>query len=130
MVEIIREEPDIIITATSSPRSIISRSCLRSAKLLIAVGSSRADCTEIDRDIVAMADRYVDAKISIEGKGEYAIPLRSGQIDPTSIVELHDILMNGASYVFGKAPTAIFVSKGLVIEDYALAMAVLKNMGA
>lgn len=112
------EIPDVIITATSSVSPIITGAIHRSTRLIIAVGSSRGDQTEIDPNIVAGCSHYVDSRMSIDGKGEYKIPIEKGLIKRQSVNELIDVIAGGHDYIYGKEQTALFVSKGLIIEDY------------
>jgi ornithine cyclodeaminase/alanine dehydrogenase-like protein (mu-crystallin family) len=124
-------DPDIIVTATSSPTPVVSTENVQSTKLIIAVGSSSGSRSEISEDVVISRDLYVDASVSIDGKGEYRIPLDSNLISGGAIKELHQLLRAEKNHVF-RTP-ALFVSKGLVIEDYAVARRVyeyFKEMNA
>lgn len=116
-----REGSDIIITTTGSEVPFITRRHARAGQLIIAVGSSSGERSEIDVAVVRESHRHIDSKISIPGKGEYAIPIREGLIERDSIVELFDVLMAGPKYCFESTKTALFVSKGLSIEDYIVA---------
>lgn len=112
------EAPDIVITATSSAVPIITGGNCSSTCLIIAVGSSRGDQIEIDPNIVARCSHYVDSRMSIDGKGEYKIPIEMGLIKRQDINELIDVILGGCAYLFGNQRTALFISKGLIIEDY------------
>lgn len=119
------DDPDIIITTTSSQKPLIGQAQAEAVRLIIAVGSSSGKNSEIASEVVAKSNRYVDSRISIEGKGELKIPLDEGLIDRESIRELVDVLVDGASHVYGEMTTTLFVSKGLIIEDYAFVRKIL-----
>lgn len=119
------ETPDVIITATSSPSLLVTQDNAMGVPLIIAAGSSSGRHSEIDPRIVASRSRFIDSRVSIDGKGEYKIPIERCLIERDSITELYDVLVAGASYVFDSRNTALFVSKGLVIEDYMFVAKIL-----
>lgn len=119
------EKPDVIITATSAPDPIVVRDIVRGVPLIIAVVSSSGQYSEIDPYLVVDCNRFIDSKISIEGKGEYKIPIEMGLIEHKSIRELIEVLIGGASYLFDYQNTTLFVSKGLIIEDYMFVARIL-----
>lgn len=119
------EIPDMVITATSSAVPIITGAIHHSTRLIIAVGSSRGDQTEIDPNVVAGCSHYVDSRMSMDGKGEYKLSIEKGLIKRQNINELIDVILGGCAYLFGNQRTALFVSKGLIIEDYMFIARVL-----
>lgn len=119
--------PDIIITTTSSTTPVITETNVRSAQLLIAVGSSSGDVSEIAPAIVPRYRCVVDAQISIAGKGELAIPLRLRLMEAAAITELRDFLNDADKTTITTQPH-LFVSKGLVIEDYVVALWFLQHI--
>lgn len=120
----IKQDPDIIITATKSETPLITNKNLRSAKLLIAVGSSSGEQSEIDLGIVSTSTLLVDAFISISGKGELNLALQDKLISLDDITELHTLLVSNKTLSNDKP--VLFVSKGLAIEDYIVAMKVIE----
>jgi ornithine cyclodeaminase/alanine dehydrogenase-like protein (mu-crystallin family) len=121
----ILDEPDIIITTTKSKKPIIIKEKLRNVRLLVAVGSSDGQSTEIDLDIVSKCKIVVDSKISISGKGELNLAIKKNLITSEQITELHTLLTTGID-ILKNGPPILFVSKGLAIEDYIFAKNIIK----
>jgi ornithine cyclodeaminase/alanine dehydrogenase-like protein (mu-crystallin family) len=118
-------KPDVVITATSSDIPLISRDRVHASSLIISVGSASGKYTEVDTNLVVASNRFIDSLISIDGKGEYKIPIDMGLIERDSIRELIEVLRGGSSFDFGDDRITLFVSKGLIIEDYMFVMKIL-----
>ncbi len=118
--------PDIIITTTKSKEPFITKRLVQDAKLIIAVGSSDGQSTEISLDVVPMLKIVVDSKVSISGKGELNLALKKNLISNEQITEFHTILKNGKQ-ILEKCAPILFVSKGLAIEDYIFAKAIMET---
>ncbi len=121
-------DADVIVTATSSPTPIINESLAQSAKLIIAVGSSRGEQTEVVDKIIKGSHLLIDSRISITGKGEANIACENGWISRDSIDELAEIIRSGGQTLFKPAEQVLFISKGLVVEDYACVRALMQAL--
>lgn len=125
----VEEGLDLVATMTSGGTPIISESNQGTARVLIAVGSSTGEQTEIDLAVVSKAIKIVDARVSIPGKGELAIPLQQGVIQDGDIGEFRDFLRRPRTVGNPSQPVLLFVSKGLAIEDYVLTKKILEGVG-
>jgi ornithine cyclodeaminase/alanine dehydrogenase-like protein (mu-crystallin family) len=119
------EDPDIIITATKTKKPLINNLTIRSSKLLLCVGSSSGEKSEIELDIVASSKIIVDSFVSISGKGELNMALERSLISKKNITELNTVLTSNENIISKTLTPVLFVSKGLAIEDYVFAIEII-----
>jgi len=118
--------PHIIITTTKSPNPIITDIDYKVTKLMIAVGSSTGEHSEIAMDVISKSHIVVDAKISVDGKGELKMALDDRYILEGDIIEFRDVLLRSSMLDMQKP--VLFVSKGIAIEDYVFAKELMRLM--
>lgn len=123
-----RNQSDIIITTTSSPKPLLFLNDCQSTPLIIAVGSSSGVQSEIDQSIIRASNLYIDSYISLDGKGESHLALKNELIQRDSIGELAQLL-EGDLKDFGPQDKTLFISKGLIIEDYLFVKKIMELKG-
>ncbi|WP_027365357.1 ornithine cyclodeaminase family protein [Desulfotruncus alcoholivorax] len=87
-------DADIIVTATTSQKPVISGSCLKKGVHINGVGSFTPQMQEIDEDTVLLARKVVaDSKEAVLAEaGDLIIPINKGLLKPDTIVEIGDIV--------------------------------------
>lgn len=123
---------DVVCTVTASPDPILDLAWLAPGTHVNAVGASRPDARELDSDLVAAAEFFVDSRAQAEVEcGEYLIPLREGRIGPDHIrAELGTVLRGRHPGRSSPAALTVFKSLGIAAEDIAAARAAVERARA
>jgi len=123
-----REVPaDVVIGITNSVEPILNQRNLHGAQLVIAIGSSSGKVSEIETSLIKDYQILVDSLVSIAGKGELALPLEKGLISREQISEFKQLLLGSKTVDRDQSPV-LFVSKGLIIEDYVVVKSIVENI--
>ncbi|SMC71565.1 ornithine cyclodeaminase family protein [Rhizobium sp. RU36D] len=110
---------DVICTVTGSREPLLKGGWITPGCHINAVGASRPDARELDSDLVARSEFFVDSRSQAETEcGEYLIPLGEGRIGTDHIrAELGAILAGQAPGRSSPAAVTVFKSLGIAVED-------------
>jgi len=119
----IAKKSDIIVTATSSEKPVISGKDLRPGLHLNAVGSNSAKRAEVDEECFSRASLIVvdhKAQCILEA-GDLIRAVESKKVDWSDVLELSHVVVHAREYTRRDEDITIFKSVGIAIEDVAVA---------
>jgi len=102
---------------------------IRPGTHVTAMGSDTPEKTELDPDLLALADLVVaDSRAQCLVRGEIHHAIAAGRIDPARVVELGEVIMGCA--VGRRSDEAITITDltGVAVQDIAIAKAVLARI--
>ncbi|MBP3039066.1 ornithine cyclodeaminase family protein [Bacillaceae bacterium Marseille-Q3522] len=113
----------IICTVTASEEPVLKNNWVMDGAHINAVGACRPNSRELDSELVARSEFYVDRSESAQKEsGDYLIPLQEGKIKKTHIIgEIGEILIGKIKGRESNKSITVFDSLGLAIEDLAAA---------
>lgn len=113
----------IVITATTSSEPVFEGSCLAEGATVAAVGANWLKRTEIDADVVRLADNIVCDNVEAcrNEAGDFRDALERGLFDWSRAVDLSDVISGRAVGRRTRESVVLFKSVGLGIEDVAVA---------
>lgn len=124
------EAAGTVLLATKNSEPVISGEDLRPSAVVLSIGSTRPNLRELDRDTLARtATLLVDESRSVQlESGDIIDAIGHGALRPEQIVSLGAALHDGGSLPPRDARDVLtFKSVGTVVQDLALADAVLQN---
>jgi alanine dehydrogenase len=126
------KDADIVLTATTSSKPVISRQWLKDKVHISAIGAFYPDWRELDTETVAESKLVVD---DLEGvmveAGDILIPIKEGVITKDHIyAELKDLVSGKKLGRTSKDGLTVFKSVGVAIQDSSVADLVLKKIGS
>jgi ornithine cyclodeaminase len=123
-------EADLICTCTTSAEPLFDGALLPGGVHVNAVGSYQPVARELDERAVLASRVVVETReAALAEAGEVAIPVASGTLDPSSLVELAEVV-RGRSVRTGPTDRTLFKSVGVAFEDLVVARAVAAALGA
>ena len=124
-------DADIVLTATTSPKPVLSRKWLKDKVHVSAIGAFYPDWRELDTATVAESKLVIDDHegIMLEA-GDVLIPIEEGAITKDHIyAELKDLVTGKKP---GRTPddgVTVFKSVGIAIQDSSVSNLVLRKIG-
>ncbi len=124
------KEADIVLTATTSPKPVLSRGWLKDKVHVSAIGAFYPDWRELDTATVAESKLVIDdyEGIMLEA-GDVLIPIAEGAITEDHIyAELRELVSGQKE---GRTPAdgvTVFKSVGIAIQDSSVANLVLRKL--
>lgn len=115
-------DADIIVTATTSQKPVISGVYLKKGVHINGVGSFTPQMQEIDEDTVRLAQKVVaDSKEAVLAEaGDLIIPLNKGLLDPDAVVEIGDIVSGRKPGRENDDEITFFKTVGMALLDVAV----------
>jgi ornithine cyclodeaminase len=121
-------DADIICCATTASQPVFDDADLKPGVHISGVGSYTPKMQEIPAETVARARVVVDSRAAVLAEaGDIIIPLKTGQMPETDIVELGAILNDTAAGRTGESQITVFKSVGVAVQDAAAAQLALAN---
>lgn len=122
-IEVGMKQADIISCATLSPTALVFGKDLRPGQHLDMIGAYKPDMREMDDEVLAKADVYVD---NIEGAtketGDLAIPIANGTFKVENIkADLFELAQGKKTVERNNETITCFKSVGHALEDLAAA---------
>lgn len=122
------KQADVICTATSATAPLIKLDDIKPGVHINAVGSYTPQMMELDAQLLAHANIFVDQReAALEEAGEIINAIKHKIINPEVLKELGDLVTKKISGRLNKNQITIFKSVGLAIQDVSAAAAALKN---
>ena len=120
---------DIICTATSSFKPVISAECVLEGTHINAVGAFRPDMAELPTELVCRSRIFVDhVESAIQEAGDLLQPLQAGLIEASHFsTELGNVVAGTAEGRTDVKQITVFKSVGVAIQDLCAAVQVLEN---
>jgi ornithine cyclodeaminase len=120
---------DIIVLVTSSPTPVLSSDWVGDGAHVISVGACRPDQREMDPDLVARAQVYVDSRAAaLVESGDVVQGIREGRFTDAHVVgEVGQVVLGRARGRDGAGAITIFKSLGMAVEDVVAADLVLSR---
>jgi len=124
-------DADIVLTATTSSKPVLSRKWLKDKVHVSAIGAFYPDWRELDTATVADSKLVIDDRegIMLEA-GDILIPIEEGAITENHIyAELKELVSGDKK---GRTPEdgiTVFKSVGIAIQDSSVASLVLRKLG-
>jgi len=119
---------DILVTTTPVRSPIVPAKFVNPGVHINAIGADAAGKQELDPEILKRAIVIVDDREQASHSGEVNVPLRKGQILPTSIHgTIGDVLIGKVKGRQKKDEITVFDSTGLAIQDVAVGSVVLRK---
>lgn len=114
---------DIVVTATTSPRPILSRRMVDDGTHVIAIGAYTPDTRELDTSLVAASSVFADSREAVLAEaGDILIPIREGRIRERHVRgDLAELVLGRKRGRRSRDEVTLFKSVGLAFEDTALA---------
>jgi len=124
-------DADIVLTATTSNKPVLSRKWLKNRVHVSAIGAFYPDWRELDTATVAESKLVIDDRegIMLEA-GDILIPIEEGAITEDHIYAELKELVSGEKR--GRTPedgVTVFKSVGIAIQDSSVASLVLRKLG-
>lgn len=124
-------DADIVLTATTSSKPVLSRKWLKDKVHVSAIGAFYPDWRELDTATVAESKLVIDDRegIMLEA-GDILIPIEEGAIKEDHIYAELKELVSGEKR--GRTPrdgVTVFKSVGIAIQDSSVANLVLRKLG-
>jgi ornithine cyclodeaminase/alanine dehydrogenase-like protein (mu-crystallin family) len=121
---------DLICTCTTSAQPLFDGALLPEGVHVNAVGSYQPVARELDERAVLSSRVVVETReAALAEAGEVAIPVSAGALDPSSLVELAEVV-RGRTVRAGPADRTLFKSVGVAFEDLVVARAVAAALAA
>lgn len=124
-------DADIVLTATTSSKPVISRKWLKDRVHVSAIGAFYPDWRELDTATVAESKLVIDDRegIMLEA-GDILIPIKEGAITESHIyAELKELVSGRKKGRTPKDGITVFKSVGIAIQDSSVANLVLRKLG-
>jgi alanine dehydrogenase len=124
------EAADTVLLATKNKAPVISGRDLRAGAVVLSIGSTRPTLRELDRATLARtATLLVDDRRSVQlESGDIIDAVEHGALAPEQILSLGTVLHDGARLApRDDRDILTFKSVGTIVQDLALAGAVLEN---
>ncbi len=115
-------DADVIVTVTSSPDPVLRRDWVAEDALVVVVGACRPEHREVDPELVAASQLFVDSReAALNESGDIIQGIAEGRFSPTHIrAELGEVIGGSSPRPNGGGPV-MFKSLGLAVEDVAAA---------
>lgn len=112
-------DAQLICTTTAANHPILTSGNVRDGAHVNAVGSSVPQHRELDADLMARAEVFVDSRESaLSEAGDIVIPIDHGRFGPEHIrAEVGTVLLNKHTGRGGPESVTVFKSLGLAVED-------------
>ena len=115
-------DADIVCTCTTSASPLFDGRGLAAGAHVNAVGAYKPHARELDDATIRRATVVVEERAAaLVEAGDVVLPVESGALDPSSVLELRDVIRDGRP----AADVTVFKSVGLASEDLAVALAAL-----
>jgi alanine dehydrogenase len=116
-------DADLIVTATTARRPVVSSEWVKPGAHVIAVGAPRPDQRELDPALLARARVIVDARASaLVEAGDIVQAIAEGYIGPDHIAgELGEVVLGRIPGRTAPEQITVFKSLGLAVEDLVAA---------
>lgn len=122
-------EADIICTATAATSPLIHLRDVKPGVHINAVGSHTPQMMELDADLLAKADIYVDQReAALAEAGEIIQAINLNKISAANLKELGDLVNRKLHGRQDAKQITVFKSVGLAIQDVSAAAMALKNL--
>ncbi|MFH0850197.1 MAG: ornithine cyclodeaminase family protein [Candidatus Bathyarchaeota archaeon] len=124
-------DADIVLTATTSCKPVLSRKWLKDRVHVSAIGAFYPDWRELDTATVAESKLVIDDRegIMLEA-GDILIPLEEGVITEDHIyAELKELVSGEKRGRTSEDGVTVFKSVGIAIQDSSVASLVLRKLG-
>ncbi|MDA8017535.1 MAG: ornithine cyclodeaminase family protein [Thermoanaerobaculia bacterium] len=127
------EGADVICAATTASRPVFDGTSLADGAHVNGIGSFTLEMQEVDEETVGRARVFVDSHRSATAEaGDLMIAARKGRTDPTSWVELGEVVAGREPGRQSAGELTFFKSVGLAVQDVkacAVAMARARELG-
>src|SRR5581483_5195910 len=126
---------DVIVLVTSSPTPVVENGWVKPGAHVISVGACLPTQREMDADLVARAQLFVDSRTAaLVESGDVVQGISEGRFGPDHIVAELGEVVNGAGGRRSDTEVTIFKSLGMAVEDVTAAdlvyrRAVDRNVG-
>lgn len=122
---------DLIVTTTTSADPVLAADWVAEGATVISVGSFAPDRHELDQELLRRCAHIVvdDRATAVEHAGPIVAAVRSGDLDPESVLELGAILNDPQSWHREPGDIVHYNSVGVGIQD-AAAAAVITDAAA
>jgi ornithine cyclodeaminase len=124
-------EADLVYTVTPSRTPLLLPGWLAPGALVVAVGSDGPEKQELDVGVLAQADRLVaDHLGQCLRLGELHHAVDAGVVDPSSVVELGQVVLGRVSGRRSASERIVCDLTGVGVQDAAIAAAAMAALGA
>ncbi|MDG6898162.1 MAG: hypothetical protein JRN24_00345 [Nitrososphaerota archaeon] len=114
---------DVVVTATTSPTPVLTRSMVDDGTHVIAVGAYTPETREVDTSLVRAALVFADSEEAVMAEaGDFLIPLKEGKIRRSHLKgDLAGLVSGKTKGRRSDGDVTLFKSLGLAFEDTAVA---------
>lgn len=125
-------DADVIVTATTSAEPVFGFSQVKAGSTVLSIGSYAADRREVPPELVAAAEQIVvdHAEIALEHAGPIVSAVQSGDILPSYIVSLSDVVTQKQEGRRTSEGIVYYNSVGIGVQDAAAANVILERARA
>lgn len=117
----------LLVTATSSPKPIVTLEQLLDDAIVLAVGAHTADTRELHEDVLQSAQVIVEDIAAAEREaGDVVQAIQAGAIAPTELIPMRDVVRGEVA--LDPARRVVFKTVGMPWEDLAVARSVVEVM--
>jgi len=127
---------DIVISATTARTPTFPGSALKGGTFIAAVGANLPDAREVDNNTILKSScRVIDSRRDcLENSGDFLIPINRGLLDPSSVLELSELVLDNKKGRKSRQEITFYKSIGVPIQDlvtaqYIEAQAEIKQIG-
>ncbi|MEE2956447.1 MAG: ornithine cyclodeaminase family protein [Pseudomonadota bacterium] len=127
---------DIVISATTAKTPTFPGSALKRGTFIAAVGANLPDAREVDNNTILKSScRVIDSRRDcMENAGDFLIPINRGLLDPSSVLELSELVLDNKKGRKTPQEITFYKSIGVPIQDlvtaqYIEAQAEIKKIG-